>query len=114
MFVYGDSLQSYLIAIVVVDQIQIEKEEGVSKKEIPSYIKTKEFEDKIYKWFQDVKKDQKLTSLEVPKKIYCTTDDFKVEDGTLTPTFKLVRAEAKNKHYDKIKELYDGAKLQGE
>jgi long-subunit acyl-CoA synthetase (AMP-forming) len=54
-----------------------------------------------------------LNGLEIPKKIYCTDDEFNVDDGTLTPTFKLVRAEAKKKFINQIREMYGGAKLQG-
>ena len=32
----------------------------------------------------------------------------------LTPTFKLKRNEAKKEYIKEIKEMYDGAKLQGE
>ena len=65
-------------------------------------------------WFTKVKGEENLNGLEIPKKIYCTEKEFSVEDGTLTPTFKLVRAEAKKLYIDQIREMYEGAKLQGD
>jgi long-chain acyl-CoA synthetase len=112
IFVYGDSLQPHLVAIIVPDKEEVIKLE--ESKDYESYINSKEFHNRIFDWFKEAKVDQKLTSLEVPKDIYCTSDEFKIEDGTLTPTFKLVRAEAKKKFLKEIRKLYGGAKLQGE
>jgi long-chain acyl-CoA synthetase len=39
---------------------------------------------------------------------------FTVENDLLTPTFKLKRNEAKNYFISEIKDMYGGAKLQGE
>lgn len=52
--------------------------------------------------------------MEVPRKIHYTTDEFTVENDMLTPTFKLKRNEAKKAFIKEIKEMYDGAILQGE
>jgi long-chain acyl-CoA synthetase len=114
IFVYGDSLQAHLVAIVIPDRVEVEKQHGGKIKDFQAHINSKEFHDQIIGWFNQVKKEQKLNSLEVPKTIYCSENEFKVEDGTLTPTFKLVRAEAKKKFIDQIREMYGGAKLQGE
>jgi long-chain acyl-CoA synthetase len=114
VFVYGDSLQSYLVTIIVPDRLEVEKNHGDKIGDYHEHINSDEFKKKILVWFQVVKKEEKLTSLEIPKKIYCTEDEFKVEDGTLTPTFKLIRAQSKKKFIDEIREMYDGEKLQGE
>lgn len=114
MFVYGDSLQSYLVTVIVPDKLEVEKDHGGSVSDYHDHINSDDFKNKIFDWFQSVKKEHKLISLEIPKKIFCTDDEFKVEDGTLTPTFKLIRGESKKKFIEKIKEMYDGEKLQGE
>lgn len=114
IFVYGDSLQAYLVAIVVPDRVEVEKQHGGKIKDYKAHINSKEFHKQILGWFNQVKTEQKLNSLEVPKSIYCTDDEFKVEDGTLTPTFKLVRAESKKKFIEQIREMYEGVKLQGD
>ena len=43
-----------------------------------------------------------------------TSNAFTVENGLLTPSFKLKRNEAKHYFFSEIKDMYDGAKLQGE
>lgn len=63
---------------------------------------------------KETRKTEKLTGLEVPKGIFCTAEEFSVENDLLTPTFKLKRNEAKKKFYQEIKDMYKGEKLQGE
>lgn len=116
IFVYGDSLQSYLVAIVVPDKDELLKwaKSHSIEKDFAELIKTPEFVQYIESAIESKKKDHKFNSLEVPKKIYYTTDEFTVENDTLTPTFKLKRNEAKKMYIAKIKQMYEGAKLQGE
>lgn len=114
MFIYGDSLQNYIVAIIVPDKEQVLKDFECDHEHYQTYINSSEFKQEITQWFKQVREEQKLNSLEVPKQFYCTDDEFKVEDGTLTPTFKLIRGQARAKFYDQIKEMYEGAKLQGE
>lgn len=112
IFVYGDSLQSFLVAIIVPDKEYIEKDRSPSN--YSSYIQTPEFKEEISAWFKECREEHKLNGLEIPKQIHTSEEEFSVEDGTLTPTFKLIRATAKTKYLAKIKEMYGGAKLQGE
>lgn len=117
IFVYGDSLQSFLVCIIVPDEDEIKnwaKHEEIKIGDYETYIKSEEFHKAIQDEFAKYKKEEKLNSLEIPKKIYCTSKEFSVDQGTLTPTFKLVRAEAKRVYLEQIREMYDGAKLQGE
>lgn len=51
---------------------------------------------------------------EIPQKVHLTSNAFTPDNEILTPTFKLKRNEAKKVFIRQIKELYDGAKLQGE
>lgn len=116
IFVYGDSLQHFLVSIIVPDKDEVEK---WAKKEnlegtFEELIKTEEFKTYIQKEIQDKKKDYKFNSLEVPKKIHYITEEFTIDNDMLTPTFKLKRNEAKKAYFAKIKDMYEGAKLQGE
>ena len=56
----------------------------------------------------------KFNSLEVPKKLFISSNEFTVENNALTPTQKLKRKEAKEVYIKEIKEMYENAKLVGE
>jgi long-chain acyl-CoA synthetase len=47
-------------------------------------------------------------------KVNLTTTVFSIDNDLLTPTFKLKRNEAKRYFFSQIKDMYNGAKLQGE
>lgn len=51
---------------------------------------------------------------EIPQKLLITSTVFSVENDLLTPTFKVKRNEAKQYFLSQIKDMYQGAKLQGE
>lgn len=122
MFIYGDSLQAVLVAIFVPEK------QNVIRWAVESGNGTKDMDDETYNEFingevfkkhlegliAQTRKNENLTGLEIPKKYFCTNEEFSVENDLLTPTFKLKRNEAKKKYYTQIKEMYDGAKLQGE
>ena len=51
---------------------------------------------------------------EIPAKVHLSSHIFTVENDILTPTFKVKRDKAKSFFLSEIKDMYDGAKLQGE
>jgi long-chain acyl-CoA synthetase len=53
-----------------------------------------------------LKIENKMTSLEVPKDIYITSDGFTMENNLLTPTFKLKRNIAREYYRTQIDEMY--------
>jgi long-chain acyl-CoA synthetase len=59
-------------------------------------------------------KEAGLFGFEIPQKSHITAIAFTPDNDLLTPTFKLKRNEAKKFFLNEIKELYGGAKLQGE
>ena len=117
IFVYGDSLQSFLVAIVVPEDDEVRKigeEKDIDTSNLEEFYKSKEWAGIIKEKFDATKKESKLSGLEVPKKFFYTTEEFTLENNLLTPTMKLKRNEAKVKYLAEIKDMYDGAKLQGE
>ena len=61
-----------------------------------------------------VGKEAGFFGFEIPQKAHLTANAFSVENEILTPTFKLKRNDAKKAFYSEIKQMYGGAKLQGE
>lgn len=116
VFIYGDSLQSYLVAIIVPDIEEVMKwaKKEDELEEFKDIIKGEKFKKYIETEIQSKKKESKLNGLEVPKKIHFTPVEFSIENDMLTPTFKLKRNEAKTAYLAEIKQMYEGAKLQGE
>ena len=86
----------------------------MSDEQYQELINSEDFHKHLTDLITKTRKSEKLTGLEVPKKFYCTSEEFKVENDLLTPTFKLKRNEAKKMFYSQIKDMYDGEKLQGE
>ena len=110
-------MQSFLVAIVVPEDDEVRKigeEKDIDTSNLEEFYKSKEWAGIIKEKFDATKKESKLSGLEVPKKFFYTTEEFTLENNLLTPTMKLKRNEAKVKYLAEIKDMYDGAKLQGE
>lgn len=117
IFIYGDSLQSYIVAVIIPDDAEVRKaamEKNLDTSDLDAFYKSKEWEDMIKERFDAAKKENNFTGLEIPKKYYFTREEFTLENNMLTPTMKLKRNDAKNKYLSQIKDMYEGAKLQGE
>jgi len=88
VFIYGDSLQSSLVALVISEK---------SEEEILEQMKT-------------IGRVQGLKGLEIPSAVSKLSEPMTVENGMLTPTFKFKRHEISKKYRELINSLYDGAK----
>jgi long-chain acyl-CoA synthetase len=120
IFVYGDSLQHFLVAIVVPDRPVLEKwcaENGVTFEGDAGYAELLK-SPRINKLYLDEMvhkaREAGLFGFEIPQKAHITHVAFTPDNDILTPTFKLKRNDAKKFFLAEIKELYGGAKLQGE
>jgi hypothetical protein len=54
----------------------------------------------------EIKKEAKLMSFEHVREIYLVEDEFTVEDGLVTPTFKLKRPQLKDRFQKQIDDMY--------
>jgi len=109
VFVYGDSFQSALVAIVVPDEEALDKwatDSGIGASSIVELCKTKELYNVILGDIQKIAKKNSLLGFETPKAIYLEPEPFTVENDLVTPTFKLKRHQLKEKYETKIVELY--------
>lgn len=117
-FVYGDSLQSQLVAIVVVDPEYVEpwaKKHGISGSSLAEICASVDLKKAILDSITEHSKKDKLKGFEMVKNIHVEHELFSVDNSMLTPTFKLKRPQARD-HYrpiiDKLyEELTSGSKL---
>lgn len=94
--VYGDSIKSCLVAIVVVDEIAAKKWcDDNGKADVGEACASEDYNKVILDDMARLCKENNCTGLERPKKIYLTSDPFSIENDMLTPTFKLKRNIAK-------------------
>lgn len=106
-FVYGDSLQHYLVGIIFPDQNYITKlatELGINGS-FEELTKNKSIIKKVLDEITEKGKELKLNSFEQVKTIYLETVSF-MERDILTPAFKIKRFEARKYYKDIIDQLY--------
>ena len=117
IFVYGDSLQPHLVAVIVPDPAVAKawaEENDQDAGDYEALIGGEPFKKALEAELKRVKGEKKFNGMEIPKKLHITSSEFTIENGTLTPSMKLKRADAKKMYLAQIKEMYGGAKLQGE
>eukprot|EP00735_Rhodelphis_limneticus_P008670 TRINITY_DN2186_c0_g1::TRINITY_DN2186_c0_g1_i1::g.12866::m.12866 TRINITY_DN2186_c0_g1::TRINITY_DN2186_c0_g1_i1::g.12866 ORF type:complete len:815 (+),score=275.02,sp/Q8LPS1/LACS6_ARATH/43.33/5e-176,AMP-binding/PF00501.23/1.9e-90,AMP-binding_C/PF13193.1/0.024,DUF2946/PF11162.3/0.2 TRINITY_DN2186_c0_g1_i1:48-2492(+) len=110
IFVYGDSYQSCLVAVVVPEEPALKKWAQDNGK--PTDIKTlcgmKEVKQMMMADMKRVATEFKLFGFEQARDIHLAPEPFTVENNLLTPTFKLKRNEAKAEYTDIINAMYEG------
>ncbi|KAL0794079.1 hypothetical protein Bca101_065456 [Brassica carinata] len=112
IWVYGNSFESYLVAVVCPSKIQIEhwaKEHNVSGdfESICQNQKTKEF---ILGEFNRVAKDKKLKGFELIKGVHLDTVPFDMERDLITPSYKKKRPQLLKYYQKEIDEMYNKTK----
>ena len=105
--VYGNSLESCVVAIVIPDEEEMKKWGGGGKN-TEEVLMDPAFKKLIMDSMAELAKSNNLSSLEKPKDIYLSTDPFTIENDQLTPTFKLKRNNAKKAYQEQIDAMYEG------
>lgn len=110
IFVHGDSLQSYLVAMIVPEKDyvmnwkkSIPRLENMSFEEI---CQTEELRDAIKEDLARLFKENGLRGFERIQKFTIDSEMWSVDNGMLTPTFKLIRKQIQNHYTGKIEEMY--------
>jgi long-chain acyl-CoA synthetase len=106
-FVYGDSLQSCLVAVIVPDP-DVAKVWGTSHNaptDIAALVKSAEFKKAVADSMSVVAKADKLFGFEQAREITLVPTPFTPND-ILTPSFKLKRNEAKKMFQKEIDAMY--------
>lgn len=111
-FVYGDSLQSALVAIIVPEEepvrsvLEASEDLSLAKASMSEICKSDKLKAVILADIKKIGKANGLHGFEVPKSIHLSDAPFTVEDGLLTPTFKLKRPQARDKFEKVIEHMY--------
>jgi len=110
LFVYGTSLCSKLVAIVVPDKetlAPVVKEKfGMENATLEDLCKSKEVKTLIMDEIKRMAKETKLHGFEIPADICLISEPFTMENGLLTPTFKTKRNKAYLKYKNEIDNMY--------
>ena len=110
-FVHGDSLQSALVAIIVPDEDPVRnllanKDPTLAKAPFQSICQSSVLKSILQEDIKKVSIENGLHGFEIPKAIYLEHELFSVDNGLLTPTFKLKRQQARERYEKQIEELY--------
>lgn len=111
LFVYGESLHSYLVGILSPERsacVTFLKSIGIeaTSENIEDYFTNKELKDEIIKDMEIIGRKNDLKGFELIKKIYLTNEPFSVENNLLTPTMKIKSSEARKRFGKQIQEMY--------
>jgi long-chain acyl-CoA synthetase len=111
-FVYGDSLESSLVAIIIPDEEPVRnmlassEEAQLAKSPFAEICKSNKLKGIILEEFKRLAKEMGLHGFEVPRAIHLDDQMFSVQNGLLTPTFKLKRQQARDKYEKEIEAMY--------
>jgi len=109
IFVYGDSLQSCLVAVVVPDADYIKVWAAANGKEGAAFAElcsSTELKAAVEVDLKRVGAEKKLRGFEKARGIYLEAELFSVENGLLTPTFKSKRPNLKAHYRRQIADMY--------
>ncbi|NXY21929.1 ACSL1 ligase, partial [Atrichornis clamosus] len=113
VFVHGESLQAFLVAVVVPDPDTLHswaKKKGFEGS-YQELCKNKDVKKYILEDMVRIGKESGLKSFEQVKDIVLHTEMFSIENGLLTPTLKAKRPELRKYFQSQIDELYANAKM---
>nr|AOE43316.1 fcsA [Synstelium polycarpum] len=111
VFVYGDSLNSFLVGVVVpdfevIESIMPSKYPHINFKDQKAVCQSKEIYKEIMDSFDACAKEANLLSFEKMKHIFVEPEAFTEDNGLLTPSFKPRRPQLKERYQETIATLY--------
>ncbi|PWA89832.1 long chain acyl-CoA synthetase 6, peroxisomal [Artemisia annua] len=108
-FVYGDSLKSSLVAVVSLDQDVFKAwaaAEGIEYKDLLQLCNDPRAKAAVLADMTQIAKKAQLRGFECVKAVTLVVEPFTMENGLLTPTFKLKRPQAKAYFSKEIDAMY--------
>ncbi|KAI7979814.1 Long chain acyl-CoA synthetase 2 [Camellia lanceoleosa] len=112
IWVYGNSFESFLVAVVVPDRKMLEEwtannNESGDFKLLCENLKARKY---ILDELNSTGQKHKLRGFEVLKAVHLEPNHFDIDRDLITPTFKLKRPQLLKYYKDCIDRLYDEAK----
>ena len=111
IFIYGDSLQNYLIAFIYPNQNEIikilkNKYNDINEENYKEHLDEDDLKKEIIKDIDIYGRKNDLKGFELPKKIHLCKEPFSIEKQVITPTLKIRRHQAKKYFAKEINALY--------
>ncbi|KAI8374527.1 uncharacterized protein BYT42DRAFT_576678 [Radiomyces spectabilis] len=112
IFIHGDGLQASLVAIVVPDpeQLQNMARKLLSKNEhhlpFDQLCQHPDIINGVQRKLVALGRADQLKGFEIPRAVYLESSPFSVDNGLLTPTFKVKRPVARTRYQDHIAAMY--------
>ncbi|CAO4371935.1 unnamed protein product [Caenorhabditis nigoni] len=109
VYVDGDSLERWLIAVVVPEPdviMEWNEKQGAGSRTIEEICQDEKAKEFVLNELHAIGKANKLNSIEQVKKVILTSDAFTVENGLLTPTLKAKRPQLRLKYKDGMAKVY--------
>ncbi|KAK1279203.1 Long chain acyl-CoA synthetase 6, peroxisomal [Acorus gramineus] len=108
-FVYGDSFNSSLVAVVAVDHDMLKSwaaSEGIKYEDLTQLSRDPRARAAVLADMDDIGKQAQLRGFEFAKSVTLVLEPFTLENGLLTPTFKVKRPQAKAYFAKMISDMY--------
>ncbi|KAJ1354958.1 hypothetical protein KIN20_012058 [Parelaphostrongylus tenuis] len=109
VFVDGNSLERWLIAIVIPDRKTLEDwnaKHGAEGRSIQQICADKKAQEYVLSKLSQIGAANKLNFIEQVKRVYLETDPFTIENGLLTPTLKAKRPQLRQKYKEIMEQIY--------
>ena len=110
IFIYGDAMRTYLVAIVVpkISEVAVFlKKDRISNEEYENACKSKDFCDYVKEQLEKIAVEHNLPGYERIRAVACDSTEWTIANNMLTPTFKLRRKNLTDKYEKIIEDMYD-------